>query len=168
MVHLQIRVIVTVQERKLTTVLNMGSERDIARWEPIMQSALCVSVALQAVLCCACMACIQGQPFAGAQWSVHCNRWERLDDVIMGGQSSSTLKATEDGAALFSGDLIIEGGGFCGARTKVGSTYTSPTGSPWRHRAISQEPSCHCCRAKLDMRACSRACRQDLHLLQMI
>ena len=48
-------------------------------------------------------------------------RWERLDDVIMGGQSSSTLRATEDGAALFSGDLILEGGGFCGARTKVSS-----------------------------------------------
>ena len=48
-------------------------------------------------------------------------RWERLDDVIMGGQSSSTLSATQDGAVLFSGDLILEGGGFCGARTKVSS-----------------------------------------------
>lgn len=46
--------------------------------------------------------------------------WERLDDVIMGGQSSSTLSAAGDGSgADFSGDLIIEGGGFCGARTKV-------------------------------------------------
>lgn len=46
--------------------------------------------------------------------------WERLDDVIMGGQSSSTLRAAGDGScADFSGDLIIEGGGFCGARTKV-------------------------------------------------
>ena len=66
-----------MQERKLTTVLSMGSEQDISRWE-------------------------------------------RLDDVIMGGQSSSSLKAVEGGAALFSGDLILEGGGFCGARTKVG------------------------------------------------
>ena len=65
-----------VQERKLATILGMGSEQDIGRWE-------------------------------------------RLDDVIMGGQSSSTLAATEDGAALFSGDLILEGGGFCGARTKA-------------------------------------------------
>ena len=65
-----------VQDRKATTVVSMGSEQDIGRWE-------------------------------------------RLDDVIMGGQSSSTLRATEDGAALFSGDLILEGGGFCGARTKV-------------------------------------------------
>ena len=46
--------------------------------------------------------------------------WERLDDVIMGGQSSSSLTAAGDGSgADFSGDLIIEGGGFCGARTKV-------------------------------------------------
>ena len=66
-----------MQERKLTTVLSMGTEQDISRWE-------------------------------------------RLDDVIMGGQSSSSLKAVEGGAALFSGDLILEGGGFCGARTKVG------------------------------------------------
>ena len=65
-----------MQDRKLTTVLSMGSEQDISRWE-------------------------------------------RLDDVIMGGQSSSSLRAVEGGAALFSGDLILEGGGFCGARTKV-------------------------------------------------
>ena len=67
---------VTMQERKLTTVLSMASEQDVSKWE-------------------------------------------RLDDVIMGGRSSSTLRATEDGAALFSGDLILEGGGFCGARTKA-------------------------------------------------
>ncbi|CAL5221994.1 g4282 [Coccomyxa viridis] len=66
---------IKAKDRKATTVVSMGSEQDIGRWE-------------------------------------------RLDDVIMGGQSSSTLRATEDGAALFSGDLVIEGGGFCGARTK--------------------------------------------------
>lgn len=47
-------------------------------------------------------------------------KWQRLDDVIMGGQSSSALTLAADGSgAVFSGDLIIEGGGFCGARTKV-------------------------------------------------
>ena len=65
-------------------------------------------------------------------------KWDRLDDVIMGGRSSSTLQlipssspsaagdsngseagATLGGAAEFSGELVIEGGGFCGARTKV-------------------------------------------------
>ncbi|PSC71557.1 nadh:ubiquinone oxidoreductase complex i intermediate-associated 30 [Micractinium conductrix] len=45
-------------------------------------------------------------------------RWQRLDDVIMGGQSESGLAAAEDGSgAVWRGDLIIEGGGFCGART---------------------------------------------------
>ncbi len=50
-------------------------------------------------------------------------KWERLDDVIMGGQSSSRLEPAGDmvtgEGAIFSGDLILEGGGFCGARTKV-------------------------------------------------
>ncbi len=46
-------------------------------------------------------------------------QWQRLDDVIMGGQSSSTLEISNDGAAVFSGTLVLEGGGFCGARTNV-------------------------------------------------
>jgi uncharacterized protein YbjT (DUF2867 family) len=46
-------------------------------------------------------------------------RWQRLDDVIMGGNSSSVLSPAEDGSgALWSGDLVLEGGGFCGARTE--------------------------------------------------
>lgn len=45
--------------------------------------------------------------------------WEKLDDVIMGGNSSSGLSAVEDGSgAVWNGDLIVEGGGFCGSRTK--------------------------------------------------
>lgn len=47
--------------------------------------------------------------------------WDRMDDVIMGGKSSSVIEAAPDvGAtvARWKGDLIIEGGGFCGARTK--------------------------------------------------
>eukprot|EP00879_Flechtneria_rotunda_P002013 GHRR01002190.1.p1 GENE.GHRR01002190.1~~GHRR01002190.1.p1 ORF type:complete len:439 (+),score=154.06 GHRR01002190.1:1582-2898(+) len=45
--------------------------------------------------------------------------WERLDDVIMGGNSSSGLSPSEDiKGAVWTGDLIVEGGGFCGARTK--------------------------------------------------
>ena len=44
--------------------------------------------------------------------------WQRLDDVIMGGQSSSGLQVSSEGAsAVWSGELITEGGGFCGART---------------------------------------------------
>ena len=46
--------------------------------------------------------------------------WERIDDVIMGGQSSSSLQPSGNGqTAVWSGDLIIEGGGFCGTRNKV-------------------------------------------------
>lgn len=45
-------------------------------------------------------------------------RWDRLDDVIMGGQSSSGLEASTSGT-VWSGDLILEGGGFCGTRIKV-------------------------------------------------
>ena len=47
-------------------------------------------------------------------------RWERLDDVIMGGQSSSGLEAAADGSgAVWRGELVVEGGGFCGARAGV-------------------------------------------------
>lgn len=36
-----------------------------------------------------------------------------------GGNSSSGLAPSEDGAgAVWSGDLVLEGGGFCGTRTK--------------------------------------------------
>ncbi len=43
--------------------------------------------------------------------------WQRLDDVIMGGNSSSGLEANGTGA-VWRGELVIEGGGFCGARTQ--------------------------------------------------
>ena len=46
-------------------------------------------------------------------------KWERLDDVIMGGQSESGLKLGEAGTAVWQGVLRVEGGGFCGARAKV-------------------------------------------------
>jgi hypothetical protein len=45
-------------------------------------------------------------------------KWQRLDDVIMGGNSSSGLELSSDGTgAVWKGQLIVEGGGFCGART---------------------------------------------------
>ena len=46
-------------------------------------------------------------------------RWERIDDVIMGGVSSSQLVADAAGGARFEGTLREEGGGFCGQRTKL-------------------------------------------------
>ncbi|CAD7695637.1 unnamed protein product [Ostreobium quekettii] len=46
--------------------------------------------------------------------------WERLDDVIMGGKSSSSIKLAGDGSgAVWSGDLVVEGGGFCGCRISL-------------------------------------------------
>jgi uncharacterized protein YbjT (DUF2867 family) len=44
--------------------------------------------------------------------------WKQLDDTIMGGQSSSKLDVTADGTAVWTGNLIVEGGGFCGQRTE--------------------------------------------------
>ena len=44
--------------------------------------------------------------------------WGRLDDVIMGGRSSSGL-APAEGGATWAGDLISDGGGFCGTRTQA-------------------------------------------------
>ena len=45
-------------------------------------------------------------------------KWQRLDDVIMGGKSSSGLELNSEGTgATWKGQLIVEGGGFCGART---------------------------------------------------
>lgn len=64
--------------------------------------------------------------------------WERLDDVIMGGQSSSALEVSGSGrGATWSGQLVIEGGGFCGTRAKVflhaagmQATQATPTKHP--------------------------------------
>ena len=47
--------------------------------------------------------------------------FERIDDVIMGGVSSSRLVLANDdaGGALFEGRLREQGGGFCGTRMKL-------------------------------------------------
>ena len=67
--------------------------------------------------------------------SAEMEAWEKLDDVIMGGKSGSFLQSSEkvegfhEGyepkgqydykGAVWRGELVVEGGGFCGARTKV-------------------------------------------------
>ena len=44
--------------------------------------------------------------------------WQKLDDVIMGGNSDSALSLSESGDGFtWSGKLVLEGGGFCGARS---------------------------------------------------
>lgn len=68
-------------------------------------------------------------------------KWEKLDDVIMGGKSGSFLQSAHEvhgfqggydhksdyqfEGAVWRGELITEGGGFCGARTKVQQLCTS-------------------------------------------
>ena len=46
--------------------------------------------------------------------------WEKIDDVIMGGKSSSSMQAGSNQTAVWSGNLNTDGGGFCGTRNKVG------------------------------------------------
>ncbi|GLC44733.1 hypothetical protein PLESTB_000970600 [Pleodorina starrii] len=47
--------------------------------------------------------------------------WNKLDDVIMGGASGSGLEPAPEGSgvagAVWRGNLVVEGGGFCGSRT---------------------------------------------------
>lgn len=45
--------------------------------------------------------------------------WFPLDDVVMGGRSSSRMDRTPEGDALFHGRVILEGGGFASVRTEV-------------------------------------------------
>ncbi len=46
--------------------------------------------------------------------------WQKLDDVIMGGNSDSALSLSDSGNGFtWSGKLVLEGGGFCGARSYV-------------------------------------------------
>jgi hypothetical protein len=43
--------------------------------------------------------------------------WYCLNDIVMGGRSSSTLKAAADGSLLFRGHINTNGGGFASCRT---------------------------------------------------
>ena len=42
--------------------------------------------------------------------------WRRVDDVVMGGRSSSALRADRGGAVVFSGQINTNGGGFASWR----------------------------------------------------
>jgi hypothetical protein len=49
----------------------------------------------------------------------HVSGWEPVNDVVMGGCSSSTFEATHAGTALFGGELSLDqGGGFASVRQK--------------------------------------------------
>lgn len=52
--------------------------------------------------------------------------WRSVDDVVMGGVSRSGLRASEDGTALFTGELSLENnGGFASVRTGLPPTDLS-------------------------------------------
>ncbi|KAK9845099.1 hypothetical protein WJX74_010569 [Apatococcus lobatus] len=46
-------------------------------------------------------------------------KWKSLDDPVMGGKSSSSISLSEAGNFLWSGEVITEGGGFCGNRVQA-------------------------------------------------
>lgn len=58
--------------------------------------------------------------FSGESLQPSLAQWTRIDDVIMGGISSSRLVGAPDGSsALFEGKLRERGGGFCGQRMQL-------------------------------------------------
>ena len=59
--------------------------------------------------------------FVGAGREEALGMWERIDDVIMGGVSSSRLVLATDaaGGAIFEGRIREQGGGFCGQRMRL-------------------------------------------------
>lgn len=81
-----------------------------------------VDFAGNAALAAACAAHLKPavlapMPVLGFATAEDAAKWRKLDDNIMGGQSSSALAVSPDGAySTWTGELIIEGGGFCGTR----------------------------------------------------
>lgn len=58
--------------------------------------------------------------FSGANAQLSLDAWERIDDTIMGGVSSSRLVLDQaSGSASFEGRIRSEGGGFCGTRMRL-------------------------------------------------
>jgi len=54
------------------------------------------------------------------------NDWRSIDDVVMGGVSSSALEIQPEGIAVFEGDLSLEhGGGFASVHTELPQTDLS-------------------------------------------
>ena len=50
-------------------------------------------------------------------------RWYVLNDVVMGGQSTSRVDTMEDGSLKFSGEISLVGGGFATCRTLIGGKF---------------------------------------------
>jgi len=45
--------------------------------------------------------------------------WSSVDDVVMGGNSESKIGSTAEGTAVFSGIVVLEGGGFASVRADL-------------------------------------------------
>ena len=63
--------------------------------------------------------------------------WERIDDVVMGGVSSSKI-VVGDAGAEWRGIVRTDGGGFCGTRTAVSGSVRIKFPEAWHatHRLI--------------------------------
>ena len=57
-------------------------------------------------------------------------QWVRLDDGVMGGQSSTVHSCTTEGSLHFTGEINTNGGGFCSIRAAI------PNGLPAETQAI--------------------------------
>jgi hypothetical protein len=52
-----------------------------------------------------------------------------INDTVMGGRSSSECRVTPQGELLFSGRLVLEGGGFVSVRGELPSSVRVPSSS---------------------------------------
>lgn len=66
---------------------------------------------------------------------------QSLDDPVMGGKSSSSISLSEAGNFLWSGQVIMEGGGFCGNRVQVSKhPWTNQAQPPANKASASRRP----------------------------
>ena len=64
--------------------------------------------------------------------------WRRVDDVVMGGRSSSVLRADRGGAVIFSGQINTSGGGFASwrGRSRSGGPILSAETTATLHNIV--------------------------------
>lgn len=84
-------------------------------------------------------------------------QWYCLNDIVMGGQSSSQVTLSSEGALKFSGNISTVGGGFAGCRT-TDQEYHVPSGVQGVWLTASGQ---HTHSVKFTMRAGSEADAQD-------
>ena len=68
------------------------------------------------------------------------NSWIVVDDVVMGGVSSSRISISKDGNGVFSGHVSLDNnGGFSSIRLNLEKVEVS-----WRSPRLPVHPRCHC------------------------